>query len=99
MGEAPQHLEALARANEIRLERAALKRQMQAGELSVVAVLDHRAVQSMTVLDLLKAQRQWGWRRAHRLLQDCGIAEAKRVDTLSQRQRQVLVGALSARDD
>ena len=36
---APQHLQALARANKVRLARAELKRQVAEGELSVADVI------------------------------------------------------------
>ena len=51
----PQHMQALARANEVRLARAALKRQVAAGSRDVIeVVLDVPwEAESMTISELL----------------------------------------------
>jgi hypothetical protein len=99
MTPAPQHLEALARANEVRLARAALKRAIARGEVDVADVVcdvpDEAA--TMTVYDLLASQRRWGDTRCRRLLRTIPISETKVVGTLTDRQRGALAEALRAR--
>ena len=99
MTPAPQHLEALARANAVRLARAALKRAVARGELAVAdVVLDcPDEALTMTVFDLLASQRRWGDTRCKRLLRTIPISETKTVGTLTDRQRDALVAALEAR--
>ena len=55
-----QHMRALARANQIRLARAQLKRRVAAGEIDVAEVIVYCPweVQSMAVADLLISQRR-----------------------------------------
>lgn len=89
-----QHEVALAKANEIRLARAAIKRRVKAGEVTVAGVLDEECVQSMPVLDLLMAQRRWGLERARRLVRALPAGEALAVGNLTQRQRAMLVSLL-----
>ncbi len=95
-GTRPQHLRALARANEVRLARAELKRRIAAGELSVADVVLDSAweAESMTLSDLLTSQRRWGSQRCRKLLATIPIVENKRLGTLTERQRLALAGAL-----
>ena len=67
---APQHMQALAQANKVRLARAELKRQVADGELSVAdVVLDCPwEAESMTIADLLMSQHRWGRTRCRRFL-------------------------------
>ena len=67
---APQHLRALARANEVRLARAELKRQVAEGEIIAAHVILECPWEaaSMTVSDLLTSQRRWGTTRCRKLL-------------------------------
>ena len=66
---APQHLQALSRANEVRLARAELKRRVATGEISAgEVILDPWEAESMSVSDLLMSQRRWGHQRCRRLL-------------------------------
>jgi hypothetical protein len=91
----PQHMLALRRANEIRLGHAHLKRDILAGRVTVIAAFtDPRAVGSISVSDVLKAQRRWGATRARKFLQGLQISETKRVDALTSRQRQLLIASL-----
>ena len=80
MTPAPQHLRALARANEVRLARAELKRRVFAGEASVAdVVLDCPwEAASMPVSDLLLAQRRWGHARCRTFLQRIPMSETNR---------------------
>jgi hypothetical protein len=93
---APQHLRALARANEVRLARAELKRQVADGEISAAhVILDCPwEAASMTVSDLLTSQRRWGSTRCRKLLQSIPMSENKTVGSMTERQRQALAGLL-----
>ena len=93
----PQHMVALARANKVRTGHAALKRDIAAGRITVIeGISDPRAVGSFYVKDLLTAQRRWGRVRARKLLHTINIAERKRVDTLTDRQRKLLATSLAS---
>ena len=94
-----QCMKALARANEVRLARAALKREIAAGSCDITAVISESPwqAQSMSLTELLCSQRRWGRARSHKLLASIGLNEAKKLGTLTVRQRRVLVGALQAK--
>jgi hypothetical protein len=94
-----QCMQALARANEVRLARAALKREIGAGSRIVTeVVLDCPwEAESMSLSELLCSQRRWGRARSRKLLATAGLKETKRLGTLTERQRGVLVGALEAK--
>src|SRR3989440_12752908 len=63
----PQHMRALARANQIRLARAELKRGVAAGKIDVAEVIVSCPWEAngMAVADLLISQRRWGEIRCH----------------------------------
>lgn len=88
--EAPQHLQALARANQVRVAAACVKRELAAGRLSISDALHDDRAQAMTVFDLLKAQRRWGRERTVRVLARQRLKESKRVGSLTDRQRAAL---------
>lgn len=95
----PQHLQALESANEVRVQRAALKRQIASGEASVAEILDPAndlpwVLGNMTVFELLMAQPYWGRRRVLKFLAPVAIAEHRRVGTLTARERSNLALAL-----
>jgi len=94
---APQHMQALARANRVRLARAELKRSVGRGERDVAEVVQDSPweAESMTLAELLTSQRRWGRTRARKLLQTLALSENKRIGTLTPRQRALLVSALS----
>ena len=94
-----QCMQALARANEVRLARAALKRDVSAGRRDVTeVVLDSPwEADSMSLSELLCSQRRWGRARSRKLLSSIALSEGKRVGTLTERQRRLLVAALEAK--
>jgi hypothetical protein len=94
-----QCMQALARANEVRLARAALKRDISAGRREVTeVVLDSPwEAESMSLSELLCSQRRWGRARSRKLLSSIALTEGKRVGTLTDRQRRILVAALEAK--
>src|SRR5881227_4144234 len=94
---APQHMRALARANEVRLARAELKRRIAQGDLRVADVVLNSPweAESMTVSDLLTSQRRWGTTRCRKLLQCIPISENKTLGSMTERQRRALATLLS----
>jgi hypothetical protein len=95
----PQCMEALARANEVRLARATLKKDICAGRRSVTEVISDSPweAESMSLSELLCSQRRWGRARSRKLLASAALGEAKKVGSLTERQRRILVGALEAK--
>jgi hypothetical protein len=93
---APQHMQALAQANKVRLARAELKRQVADGELSVAdVVLDCPwEAESMTIADLLMSQHRWGRTRCRRFLVQLSMNETKTIGSMTDRQRRCLAGRL-----
>jgi len=91
-----QCMRALARANQVRLARAALKRDISAGRREVIEVILESPweADSMSLSELLCSQRRWGRARSRKLLASAALSEAKRLGTLTERQRRILVGAL-----
>lgn len=98
-GEPQQHMLALARANKVRLARARMKREIASGQRSVLGVVRECPweAESMSVSELLSAQRRWGRARSRKLIVSIGLTETKRLGTFTQRQRDLLAGALEAR--
>jgi hypothetical protein len=90
-------MQALARANRVRLARAELKRSIGRGEVDVAGVIRDCPweTESMSVAELLTSQRRWGRTRARKLLQTLALSENKRLGTLTPRQRALLASALS----
>jgi hypothetical protein len=88
----PQYMQALARANEVRLARAELKRSVANGEVSVTEILlgTPREVENMTISDLLMSQRRWGHTRCRKLLMQVPVSENKTVGSMTKRQREAL---------
>jgi hypothetical protein len=96
----PQHMRALARANEVRLARAQMKREIASGHRSVLDVVRECPweAESMTVGELLRSQRRWGRARSRKLINSVGLTENKQLGSFTQRQRDLLVAALAAKD-
>jgi hypothetical protein len=95
--EGPQHLQALQRANAVRLARAELKRRVADGDVSAAEVILRSPweADSMTVSDLLTSQRRWGSTRCRKFLQSLSIPENKTIGSMTDRQRRVLAALLS----
>jgi hypothetical protein len=94
----PQRLRALERANEVRLARAELKRRIAEGELCAAEVIltNPPEVATWTVGELLRSQRRWGGTRCRKFLGRNQISEVKRIETLTERQRHLLVAQLGS---
>jgi len=91
-----QHMQALARANRVRLARAELKRQVGDGELSVadVVLACPWEAQSMAIADLLMSQHRWGRTRCRRFLGAIPMSETKTIGSMTERQRHALAARL-----
>jgi len=89
---------ALERANQIRTQRAQLKRDLRAGQRSIAYLLldppDY--VQTAKIAEILLALPLCGRARVDKLLAQCGISPRKTVGGLSQRQREELARLLEA---
>lgn len=84
----------LATANHVRLNGAALRREVRAGLPLSDALYDPRAG-SLTVYALLTARHGWGRARAMRILNAYHVSEGRRVRELTDRQRRALAQDLA----
>jgi len=93
-------MQALARANRVRLARAELKRSIARGEVEAAEVIRDCPweTESMTLAELLTSQRRWGRTRARKFLLGLALNENKRLGTLTARQRAMLSTELSSRE-
>ncbi len=88
-----QRMDALRRANEVRVKRAQLKKDLKSGRVSVEEILADPPdyVGTAKVFDMLLAVPKFGRVKATRFLNQCRISQAKTVAGLSERQREELV--------
>ena len=95
----PQHMQALAEANRVRLARAQLKREVGAGEIETAAIVRECPWQAetMTVGELLRSQRRWGRTRSRKFLAALTLNENRELGRLTARQRQMLAAELEQR--
>lgn len=91
-----QRMDALARANLIRTERAQLKRDLKSGRLSIHALLLNppEYVETAKVFDMLLAVPKYGRVKVNKILAHCRISPSKTIGGLSDRQRSELVSLL-----
>ena len=89
-----QRMEALQRANHIRVRRAQLKKDLKDGRAQIEEILMDPPdwVSTAKVFDMLMAVPKFGRVKAARLLNQCRISQSKTVGGLSERQRAELVG-------
>jgi hypothetical protein len=89
-----QRMEALQRANDIRVRRAKLKKDLKLGRTRITEVLGHPPEYVLTakVFDILMAVPKFGRVKAARFLNQCRISQSKTVGGLSDRQRAELIG-------
>ncbi len=88
-----QRMEALKRANDIRVKRAKLKKDLKDGRVRIEKILANPPdyVSTAKVFDILLAVPKFGHVKAMRLLNQCRISQAKTVGGLSDRQRAEIV--------
>ena len=86
-------MDALRRANEIRVRRAQLKKDLKAGQARIQDILREPPdyVSTAKVFDMLVAVPKFGRVKATRFLNQCRISQSKTVGGLSERQRTELV--------
>jgi hypothetical protein len=91
-----QRMDALARANEIRTQRAQLKRDLKAGRLGIHQLLldPPEYVETAKVFDMLLAVPKYGRVKVNKILTQCRISPSKTIGGLSERQRGELVSLL-----
>jgi hypothetical protein len=89
-----QRMEALKRANDIRVKRAKLKKDLKDGRVRIDQILrtPPEYVETAKVFDILMAVPKFGRVKAARFLNQARISQAKTVGGLSERQRAELVG-------
>ena len=95
----PQHMQALAHANRVRLARASLKRAVATGAVDAAEIVRSCPweVESMTVGELLRSQRRWGRTRARKFLFSIALNENRELGRLTSRQRTLLATELEAK--
>src|ERR671918_2506526 len=88
-----QRMEALKRANDIRVKRAKLKKDLKDGKVHIEQILGDppEYVSTAKVFDMLMAVPKFGRVKAARFLNQCRISQSKTVAGLSDRQREELV--------
>jgi hypothetical protein len=91
-----QRMDALARANQIRIQRAQLKRDLKSGRRSIHALLldPPEYVETAKVFDMLLAVPKYGRVKVNKILAHCRIAPSKTIGGLSERQRSELISLL-----
>ena len=89
-----QRMDALKRANDIRVKRAQLKKDLKDGRVQIETILDDppEYVATAKVFDILMAVPKFGRVKAARFLNQCRISQSKTVGGLSERQRAELIG-------
>jgi hypothetical protein len=89
-------MEALQRANAIRTQRAALKKDLAASRASIERLLGDPPewLETAKVFDMLLAVPKYGRVKANKVLTQCRISPSKTFGGLSERQRTELVALL-----
>jgi len=89
-----QRMDALRRANDIRVRRAQLKKDLKLGRAQIEEILTDppEFVSTAKVFDMLMAVPKFGRVKAARFLKQCRISQSKTVGGLSERQRAELIG-------
>ena len=94
-----QRLEALRRANHVRVMRAALKRDLAAGRVELLDILSDPPEWLLTarVRDLVGSLKAFGPAKTQRCLTTLRLSDSTTIARLSDRQHELLVGYLKAR--
>jgi len=88
-----QRMDALQRANDVRVRRAKLKKDLKDGKVKIEQILGAppEYVETAKVIDILMAVPKFGRVKAARFLNTCRISQSKTVGGLSDRQRTELI--------
>lgn len=91
-----QRLEALERANRIRVNRANLKRDLKSGRVQIYQLLlePPEYLETAKVFDMLLAVPKYGRVKVGKILNHCRISPSKTIGGLSERQRNELISLL-----
>lgn len=91
---------ALEEANRIRFARAAAKRDLKSGELSIYELLmdPSEELRGAKVEEMLLAVRGMGRVKVGRVMRDAGISRAKTLVGLTHGQRDRLIGVLGCEE-
>jgi hypothetical protein len=91
-----QRMDALQRANDIRTQRARLKKDLKGRRVSIHEILlrPPSYVETAKVFDLLLAVPKYGRVKVNKILAQCRISPSKTIGGLSERQRTELVSLL-----
>lgn len=94
-----QRMEALDRANGVRVWRAQMKRDLKGARLSIVPLIESppSEMETMKLFDLLLAAPKIGRVKAMKMLAHAGVSPSKTVGGLSERQRRELLVLLQRR--
>lgn len=94
-----QRLQALDRANEVRVRRAQLKKDLKAGRVAIeIVLLEPPAFMlTATVFDVLIAAPKYGSVKVTRLLDRARISPSKQLGAMTERQRAELVHCVTTR--
>jgi len=92
-----QQITALEKAQIVRLERAQLKKDLKAGKVSGLELLDHPPdwLETMKVIDFLMALPKVGRVKATQHLHECTLSPVKTIGGMTHRQRKELETALT----
>src|SRR5437667_11449112 len=84
-----QRMDALKRANDVRVKRAKLKKDLKDGRVRIQTILGSppEYVSTAKVVDILMAVPKFGRVKAARFLNMCRISQSKPAGGLSDRQR------------
>lgn|GEM_PF-3648868 len=96
VAESSQCMAALAKANRIRLARAALKRRVRSGQVTVESLLTVGSpippeAESMTIAELLGCQVRWGETKVRKYLAALSIGGHVALANLTDRQRKLIL--------
>ena len=92
-----QRMDALNKANEVRIQRANLKRDLKAKRVQLVTLIQDppEIIHTMHLSDLMLATPKYGRVKVNKILQQCRISHSKTVGGLSERQRREIVTYLA----
>jgi len=99
-------MDALSRANYVRIGRAEIKREITQGMCSVLDVIECQpdVCDSMSIRELLCLQHRWGLTRVRKFLNECryltpplALNENRQIGKLTKRERRVLLVRLEER--
>jgi hypothetical protein len=92
-------MDALKLANEIRLRRAEIKRDLHSGKIDIRGLILNppEEILNMTFYEMFTAQKRWGRDRTLRLFNRVRLSETLKFGALSQERRQQLVDNINGR--